>query len=105
MNRPRKIRLIYSELRRALGHEFASHQVLRSAARLVEIFEDGAAAPSGHRDQRPKFDELPLDKVFADGGWRILAREPNLLGDVFDDEHQDPTMRHKLKSLGLELAA
>ncbi len=106
MNRPDRVRKVYGELRRALGDQFPSHEILRTAARLVDIF-DGREGHSGirHGAPRPTFEELPLDKAFADGGWRILARESSLFVEEFSEDPQELMVRRELKSFGMELAA
>ena len=106
MNRPKTIRKVYGVLRDALGDQFPSHEILMSAAKLVDIFE-GRDVHSGarHGNPRPTFEELPLDEAFADGGWRVLERESIHLTEIFFDEPQDMIVRKKLKFLGMELAA
>ncbi len=106
MNRPDRVRKVYGELRRALGDQFPSHEILRTAARLVDIFDDRKGY-SGirHGAPRPTFEELPLDKAFADGGWRILSRESNQFAELYSEDPRDLTVRRKLRSLGMELAA
>ncbi len=106
MNRPDRVRKVYGELRRALGDQFPSHEILRSAARLVDLF-GGREGHSGirHGTPRPTFEELPLDKAFADGGWRVLARESSLLFEMFSEDPRELAVRRELRSLGMELAA
>ena len=106
MNRPKKVRRVYIELRQTLGNEVPAYDLLRSAARLVDIFDDRKGHLGiRHGTPRPTFEELPLDKAFADGGWRVLARESSLLVEMFSEDPRDMTVRRDLSSLGMELAA
>lgn len=73
-----KVRQVFAELRHALGTEIPAGELLRLAAALVDAShpcdstnEDRNAGPGAARDQ------MPLDKAFADGGWRILGSEPS----------------------------
>jgi hypothetical protein len=74
--RASKLQQVYAELRRALGSQVPAVDLLRLASKLVD-----AATPQPTPDKdvtvqsRPAFDQVPLDIAFADGGWRILARE------------------------------
>ena len=106
MSRPHRVRKVYGELRRSLRDRFPSHEILKTAARLVDLF-DGREGHSGirHGTPRPTFEELPLDKAFADGGWRILAREYSLFVEVYSEDPRNLTVGRELKSLGMELAA
>ncbi len=106
MSRPDRVRRVYGELRRTLGDQFPSHEILRAAARLVDLF-GGREGHSGirHGTPRPTFEELPLDKAFADGGWRILSRESSQLAELFSDDPRDLAVRRELRSLGMESAA
>ena len=82
-----KIRQVFAELRHALGAEIPAIELLQLAAKLV----DATRAPSVRDDEkivsmRPSIDELPLDKAFADGGWRIMARDRAYNSDQFEDD-------------------
>ena len=72
-----KVRQVFAELRHALGAAIPAVELLRLAAALVD-----ASVPVEHGDAhcniglRPAFDQLPLDKAYADGGWRIMEAEP-----------------------------
>ena len=106
MNRPNKIRKVYTELRHSLGDEISSQEVLKSAASLVDIFEErDKASTRSLGTQRATFEELPLDKAFADGGWNVMRRESNWVNEIFSDELADPRITHNLKSLTMEMAA
>jgi len=76
MRRSFIIRQVFAELRHALGNEIPAIELLQFAAKLV----DATRTPLIRDDEkfvsvRPAIDELPMDKAFADGGWRIMARE------------------------------
>jgi hypothetical protein len=82
-----KIRQVFAELRYALGNEMPPIELLQLATKLV----DATCAPSiGDEDKivalRPSHDQLPLDQAFADGGWRILARDRAYSPEQFDDD-------------------
>ena len=82
-----KIRQVFSELRYALGNEMPSLELLQLAIKLV----DATRAPSiGDDDKivalRPSHDQLPLDQAFADGGWRIMARDRSYSHEQFDED-------------------
>lgn len=82
-----KIRQVFAELRYALGNEMPAIELLLLATKLV----DATCAPSiGDDDKivalRPSHDQLPLDQAFADGGWRIMARDRAYNSDQFEDD-------------------
>ena len=80
-----KVRQIFAELRRALGTDSPAGELLRFAAALVDDpIQTGDANPSV--SLQAAYDQMPLDKAFADGGWRIMAREPNWVADTFWDD-------------------
>lgn len=106
MNRPQKIRQVYAELRSALGQDVPSHEVLSASSRLVDIVDGRHTQPGARQGSpRPTFEELPLDKAFADGGWRIMKRESLRLRELYTEEPEDTDIRSTLKTFGMELAA
>ena len=106
MNRPKKVRVIYLALRRALGDRVTSQDALRSAAAMVEIFDDREGSSFIRLPTpRPTFDELPVDKAMADGGWRVMRRESNWVGPIFSEEPEEHRDQHGLRSLTMELEA
>jgi hypothetical protein len=78
-----KVRQVYAELRRALGSEVPSGDLLRLASKLVD---DTGPQPDhgGNRimGSQPAFDQLPVDQVFADGAlWRVsVVGRPRFTG-------------------------
>jgi hypothetical protein len=91
-----KIRQVFVELRYALGTEIPAIELLQLATRLV----DATRTPViGDDDKivelRASNDQLPLDEAFADGGWRIMARDCAYDIDHFED---DPCLSASAKS-------
>ncbi len=106
MNRSSKVRAVYHELRIALGDQVSAKEALRSAARMVELFDaDDALFGASVREQRANFDELPVDVAVADGGWRVLSKERGIINAEFGGEEMDIRTRTRLRNYGLELAA
>jgi hypothetical protein len=91
-----KVRQVFAELRHALGNELPAIELLQLAAKLVD-----ATQPLSVRDDekivslRPSKDQLPLDEAFADGGWRMMARDRAYDKDHFED---DPCLSARAKS-------
>lgn len=95
--RASKVRQVFAELRYALGNEIPTIELLQLATKLV----DATRMPStGDNDKivalRPSHDQLPLDQAFADGGWRIMARDRGYGHEQFDD---DPCVSARVKSI------
>lgn len=81
MRQSEKVRAVYVELRGAVGPRASAAEVLAIAASLVELFSVDEGMPSYDlREGRQPFDMLPVDRVMADGGWRMLSREWNRMG-------------------------
>jgi hypothetical protein len=76
LNRASKLQQVYAELRRALGSQVPAVDLLRLASTLVDASKPRVVTES-EVTGGPRFalDQAPLDVAFADGGWRILARE------------------------------
>jgi hypothetical protein len=82
-----KIHKVFAELRHALGTEIPAIELLGLAAKLVDATrEPSVGDDDGLVSARLSIDELPLDKAFADGGWRIMARERVSGSDHFEDD-------------------
>jgi hypothetical protein len=98
-----KVRQVFAELRHALGTEIPAGELLRLAAALVD-----ASNPRDHEacDAGPGLarDRVPLDKAFADGGWRIMGSEPNwVTATNWDDDPRSAVS--KARAIKMELAA
>ena len=82
-----KIRQVFAELRYAIGTEIPAIELLQLATKLVDATR---ATLIGDDDKivalRPSHDQLPLDEAFADGGWRIMARDRAYNLEQFEDE-------------------
>ena len=106
MNRPRRIKQLYHEIRETLGSEICSKEALQLAAHLVDVADDRDVLPGGlFREQRARFDELPVDEAMADGGWRLFNRERDIVRALFDGEDAYVQRRARYQSIDLELAA
>lgn len=82
-----KVREVFVELRRALGTEVPAGELLRLAAALVDAAHPVESHSEDRRSERPAFDQVPLDRAFSDGGWRVMHRESNwILGAYWDDD-------------------
>lgn len=75
MSRARKVRAVFFELRRVLGHDCPAVDLLRAAALIVTEILDDEIDPSGSHVSPIPFYARPLDEAFADSGWRVLAFE------------------------------
>ena len=104
--RPKKVRDVYFELRKSLGESTSSYEVIQLSRALVDLFEDRqnmffVPDPLG----KPSFEQLPLDKAFEDGGWRVLDREATWVGELLDDESRTRPMTSGLNPISMGYAA
>ena len=94
-NRSIKVRQVFAELRQALGAEIPAGELLRLAAALVDASSPGEAKdPHQSLDPRPAYDQVPLDKAFADDGWAIMRIDPRLVADAYGDDDPSFTTRN-----------
>jgi hypothetical protein len=86
MTRFEQIRSLYAELRRATGDRHSPRVLLACAESLAELFTGAVDAPefSLHAGG-VSFDRWGVDRVFADGGWRLLARDCDPDIDPYED--------------------
>lgn len=107
MNRPRLVREVYFEMRRALAGRASSREILESAAALVELFTQP-------EDDRPQFDlrmggvpfeQWALDVAFADGGWRVMGYETHLQEDLLEEEAHERWLHNGMVRMAMELQA
>lgn len=92
MDRAKKLREIYSELRRELDPSISAKDVLRHAAALIDAFEESSievhySNRGGHSGAA--FFEWPLDRAFADGGWRVMAYQQETADELEYRERRD----------------
>lgn len=100
-----KVRQVFAELRQALGAETPAGELLRFAAALVDA-SYSREPKDEHRNviDRPAFDQVPLDKAFADGGWHIMETEPGWVSETCWDD--DPRFAAaNANTIKVELAA
>ena len=93
--RPDKVRQIYAELRRSVGAIMPAIELLRLAAALVEA-SHSSFVDDEYSAYQPELanDQLPLDKAFADGGWRMMEREWRWVGrSYWDDDPRSATRK------------
>jgi hypothetical protein len=99
--RPSKVRQVYAELRRSVGATLPAIELLRLAAALVEashavVLDDKVSV----YQPEPANDQLPLDKAFADGGWRTMERERSWVGSCYwDDDPRSATRTQNWKTM------
>ena len=107
MNRSAQIREVYAELRRALGTRISELEALENAAAIVNLFVLGEEDEPrfGLRIGGTPFDQWGVDTVFADGGWRLLGREPWLIRDIAEEEEYEQLMYQGFKRFSEERVA
>jgi hypothetical protein len=100
-----KVRQVFLELRRALRADIPAGELLRLAAALVD-----AAHPIECRTEErcisdgPALDQVPLDRAFSDGGWRVMQRESKWVANTYRDD--DPALLPSYsRIMKLELAS
>jgi hypothetical protein len=107
MNRPRLVREVYSEMRRALAGRASPREILESAAALVELFTQP-------EDDGPQFDlrtggvpfgQWALDVAFADGGWRVMGYETRLHENLLEEEVHERWLHNGMARMATELQA
>lgn len=106
MNRPRKIREVYHELRSSSNESLRSLDLLECADALVELFSDSDKGPRCEiRTGGVPFDQWSLDKVFADGGWRVMGREYEKELEIEQLEINERVIHNGLSRWFMEVAA
>ena len=95
MNKPQKVRAIYLELKAALGCSYPDSELLEAAAKTVETLSrvtySGPKASIAEHDR--SFRSLGVDTALADGGWRILSHEKELMNNYYmqaDPDFSEP---------------
>lgn len=106
MNRPTRIRQLYNEIRETVGSEISSKEALQMAAHLVDVVDD-LDISSGARiqEQRATFDELPVDQAIADGGWKVLNRESEVIRATFGGDDIWVGIKPRYQPIEWDLAA
>jgi hypothetical protein len=106
MNRPKKIKEVYRELRMMLGDEYPDYELLKSASLLIEIYEDDEPITLVQlKSFGIQFKDREVDEAIKDGGWRLISDE-GWWDQITDDQDMlSPQSRAQLKNYGLELVA
>lgn len=88
MRKPKRIRMIYAELREVLGPSVPASDLLKVANVILRAYNTDVSDSDGFG--RPGFNRsivsLPLDEAIADGGWRVLEFEQSERPDSFHDK-------------------
>jgi len=81
MSRSKRIRLIFFELRRALGERVGTRELLDAAKSLVDLQADNWAHEPTYdlRNGRTSLDQMELDIAMSDGGWRVYSKEREIV--------------------------
>ena len=85
MQKPQKIRAVYSELKQVFGDEIPSHVVLGFSSSLVEAIEDSIYEPKTYlgSNGRIPFSEMSVDLVMENYPWRVVCQEWDEEDDFF----------------------
>jgi hypothetical protein len=106
MNRPQKVKEIYSELRLMLGDKYSPQELLESAALLIEVVEDDYSMTFDKlQDFYVPFKEKSVDEIIATDGWNVLSNEDWWRQKEGEDDALSLQSRMQLKNYGLEVAA
>ena len=98
---------VYAELHLAVGGLATSSELLRAAADIVELSE-----PS--RQEKPRFrlhvgglpfEQWPLDVAMADGGWRVMSHEREVIRSLYDEERDAVSDQIEIEHWMMEHAA
>ena len=86
--RPQKVFTVFAEFRRVAPEEVPSRLVLEKAKAFVDLLTPDESKLGGYL-QGPgaiPFDLLGIDQGMADGGWRVMNREREIMHAAFEDE-------------------
>lgn len=76
MNRSKKLRSVYAELKQTLGNSLSPEELLECALLMVDASEDSIYEPNmNNRPGRTPFSELPVNHVIENYGWLVVNRE------------------------------
>ena len=91
-NKAQKIRVIFFELRRALGDQVGTRDLLNAAKSLVDLQSDNwTHEPQFElRQGRTPLDHMELDIAMSDGGWQVYRREREIASFAGSDERFEP---------------
>lgn len=107
MKRPQRVRAVFAELQQEVGELATASELLRAAADIVELFDP--AEPDAPRFKLHvggvPFDQWALDAAMADGGWRIMCLESDVIRPLFDEERDAVSDRIEFEHWMMEQAA
>jgi hypothetical protein len=85
MNRPTRVRELFTEITGSLGQAITAYDALRLASHLIEVTDRlDHGLPDEFRDQREAFYEQPVDKVLNSAGWQIMKYEREIVTESYD---------------------
>jgi hypothetical protein len=106
MNRSKKVREVYIELRSALGDHATSTEALEYAGSLVDLFSCPAYETKFDlRTGGLPFSQWALDAAMADGGWRILSLETQCEEDLMTAQDREVRLHNRLIHMAEEVMA
>lgn len=99
MNRSAQVREVYAELRHVFGGRMSERETLEHTVSLINLFmlEEEDEFRFDLRIGGLPFDQWALDVAMADGGWRVLGREPWLGRDLDEEEEHEQMLYQELE--------
>ena len=96
MNRSQAVRAIFFELRRVLGTQLSSGDLLRVASEIIVTYQATTTPDQpSDLDNRRSLYVSPVDRAMSDGGWQVMYFEENggmaLVEDCYDAAAMPPT--------------
>ena len=103
MNRSDQVRAVFHELRRTVGDQISSAQVLVCATSLVELFSGSGEDPQfDARMGGLPFSMWGVDRALADA-WRVLEQESVCDEDTIDEISKDLCLHNGFARVTMEV--
>ena len=105
MTKPNTFKLIYSELREALGENVAAEEVLACAQLVLDVTDPEKSVGYSSREARSTLESTPVYEIFQTKGWQLVA------GDIHQQREESPTpsrhdfLRNELGLIDLKMCA
>ncbi len=75
MTKPNTFKLIYSELREALGENVAAEEVLACAQLVLDVTDPEKSVGYSSREARNTLESTPVYEIFEKRGWQLVASD------------------------------